>query len=282
MRDALDRGRPRPDDGDPLVGQAIHRRAVMVAAGVGVVPAAGVEGVAFEVVDAGDPWQLRDVQRSRPDTHELGSELVSPVRPHDPAAARSVPLQVGDLGVKEGVVIQAVMPGDPVAVRADLRGVCVPFRRHVPGLLKQRHVDHRGGVALRAGVAIPVPSAAEAAAFLHDPHVLDAGLPEPGAGHQPGEASADEGDRHVVALGITLGSRGVGVIQQVAELLALELQVLIVAVRSKPLVPLLRVPAAQGKAFGFDHGSSSKPAGEVLAVLPSGAARQVSRQSGRT
>jgi len=105
MRDTLHSGRAGPDDGDPLAGQAIHRRAVRIAAGVGVVPAAGVEGVALEVLDAGDAGELRHVQRSRPDADELGGELVGPVRPHDPPGARGVPLQVGDLGVEQDVVV---------------------------------------------------------------------------------------------------------------------------------------------------------------------------------
>jgi uncharacterized lipoprotein YbaY len=47
------------------------------------------------------------------------------------------------------------------------------LRRHVPGLFEQGHVDHRGSVALRAGIAIPVPGAAEIAALLDDADVRD-------------------------------------------------------------------------------------------------------------
>jgi hypothetical protein len=51
-------------------------------------------------------------------------------------------------------------------------------RRHVllalgtvAGLLEQRQVDHRRGVAHRARVAVPVPGATDVAAALDDPHV---------------------------------------------------------------------------------------------------------------
>ena len=41
----------------------------------------------------------------------------------------------------------------------------------LPGLFQQRHVHHRRRVALRAGIPVPVPGAAEAAALLDDPDV---------------------------------------------------------------------------------------------------------------
>src|SRR5260370_19980990 len=99
-----------------------------------------VESVALEGREAGDPRQLRHVQRSRPDAHEPGRELIAPVRSDDRIAVGVVPFQVSDLGVEQGVVVQAVLPDDPVAVRADLRGVCVPLRRHVPGHSRPRAV----------------------------------------------------------------------------------------------------------------------------------------------
>src|SRR6266699_73541 len=148
VRDALHRRRAGADDGHPLAGEAVHRRAVRAAPGVGVVPSAGVERVALERLDATDARQLRDVQRTHPERHEPGGELVPSVRPDDPPAAADVPLQVGDLGVEQGTLTQPVARRDPVAVLDDLRSVRVPLGRHVPGLLEQRQVDHRGGVAL--------------------------------------------------------------------------------------------------------------------------------------
>jgi hypothetical protein len=203
-----------------------------------------VETVAGERLDAGDPRQLGHVQRSGAGRDELGRELISPVGPHDPALLVRVPLQVSDLSVEERVVGQPVLLGDPLAVLEDLRGVHVPFRRHVPGLLQQRHVDHRGGVALRARVAVPVPGTAEAAALLHDPHILDARFPQPCAGHQPGEPAADEGEGDVVAFGLALGQRCVRVAEQVRELPG-QLEVLVIAVGPQPLGPLAGVALAQ-------------------------------------
>src|SRR5581483_5013510 len=61
VRDALHGSRARADDGDSLVGQVAHRLPVGTAAGVAVVPAAGVERVPTEAVDAGDVGDFGDV-----------------------------------------------------------------------------------------------------------------------------------------------------------------------------------------------------------------------------
>ena len=74
--------------------------------------------------------------------------------------------------------------------------------RAMAGLLEQRHIDHRGGVALRAGIAVPVPGAAEIAALLDDAHIVDAGLDQPRAGDEARKAAADKGEGHVVGLGL--------------------------------------------------------------------------------
>ena len=84
------------------------------------------------------------------------------------------------------------MAPDAARVFEDLGAVGVLLARHVPGLLEQRQIHERGGVALRAGVAVPVPGAAEVAALLDDAHVVDAGFVQLGAGDQTGEAAADE------------------------------------------------------------------------------------------
>ena len=191
-----------------------------------------------------------------PIADELGGELVAAVGPDDPRGERVVPLQIGDLGVEQRVVVEPELLADPVAVLEDLRRVRVLLRRHVPGLFEQRHVDHRRRVALRARIAVPVPGAAEVAALLDDPDVVDAGLLQPRAGHQAGEAAADEGHRHVVVLRIALDALGVRVVEIAAEL-ALQLEVLVVAVRSQALVPLLCIPVAQ--RLGVDISQRNTP-----------------------
>ena len=151
-----------------------------------------------------------------------------------------VPLEIRHLGMEERVVVEVVLFPDALAVLEDLGRVRVLLRRHVPGLFEQRHVDERRGVALRAGVAVPVPRAAEVAGLVDDADVVDAGFLQTGAGDEAGEAAADERDGDVIAQGCTLDDRDVGVDEVVPELV-LQLDVLVVAVGSQPLGSLLGV-----------------------------------------
>ena len=74
-----------------------------------------------------------------------------------------------------------------------------------PVSFEQRHVDHRGRVALRAGVTVPVPGPAEAAALLDDPDVADAcSSLQPGTNDEAVEAAADKRHRHVIVLRIAV------------------------------------------------------------------------------
>ena len=145
--------------------------------------------------------------------------------------------------MEQHVVVQAELPADALAVRADLRAVHVFFRRHVPGLFQQRQVDHRRRVALRTGIPIPVPGAAEVAALLDEAHV-DSSFPQPGPGDQAGEPAADAYDGPVIGPRRPFGPRRVGIVEIVREF-AGKAEVLVVAVRAEPLVPLFGVPAAQ-------------------------------------
>ena len=140
------------------------------------------------------------MQRTGAHAEELGGELVAAVGADDPHRAVVVPLEVLHLGVEQRVVVEAVLLPDALAVLEDLRRVRVLLGGHVPGLLEQRHVHEARGVALGAGVAVPVPGAAEVAALLDDADVVDAGFLEPGAGDEPGEAAADEREGDVVGL----------------------------------------------------------------------------------
>ena len=77
------------------------------------------------------------------------------------------------------------MPADPLGVLEDLGDEGVLLLRHVAELLEQRQVAVRLDVALRAGVAVPVPGAAEVAAGLDDAEVGDALLGQPAAASRP-------------------------------------------------------------------------------------------------
>ncbi|MCX7201663.1 MAG: hypothetical protein NTV17_05075, partial [Burkholderiales bacterium] len=66
--------------------------------------------------------------------------------------------------MKERMLIQPEMLADTLTVRQDFGRMRILFAGPMAGFFQQRHVDHGRGVALRAGVAVPVPGAAEVAA----------------------------------------------------------------------------------------------------------------------
>ena len=93
MRHALHRGCAGADDRDAFVGELVHRRTGRIAAGVGVVPAAGVERMSFERFDAGNAGQLGHVQRSRAHADELRGERIAAIRADAPARMLAFPRQ---------------------------------------------------------------------------------------------------------------------------------------------------------------------------------------------
>ena len=154
------------------------------------------------------------------------------------------PRQIGHFGVEQRVVVEAELRSDASALLEDLRRVRVLLGRAMTGLFEQRHVHHRRGVALRAGIAVPVPGAAEVAAFLDDAHVGDAGFDQPRAGDEPGETAADEREGDVIGLRRAFDERRVRIFEVVREPSG-DAQVLFVAVRPQALVALLEVLATQ-------------------------------------
>ena len=95
------------------------------------------------------------------------------------------------------------------------------------------------------GIAVPVPGAAEVAALLDDADVLDAGLAQPRAGQQAAEAAADDDDVDLVGQRLARERRlDVGVVDEVGEV-AVDLDVLLVAVGAQALVALGAVLVAQ-------------------------------------
>src|SRR5215471_17093851 len=67
------------------------------------------------------------------------------------------------------------------------------FLRDVAGLLEQGQIDVGLDIALRAGVAVPIPSAAEIAGLLYDAEVADALLLQPRCDQHAAETAAENG-----------------------------------------------------------------------------------------
>ena len=241
---ALHRGGAGADDADPLVAQA-GEVAVGIAAGVVVVPAAGVEGMALEIADARDPGQLGPVQGPIDHDHEAGADPVVAVGVDDPAPGRFVPDHPVDLGLQAGVVVEAVVFGDAAAVGEDLRRVAELARRQVAELFQQRQIGVGLDIAGRARVAVPVPGAAEIGALFDHANIFDTGFPQPRAGQQAAQPAADDRHFHLVLERIPNdGIFDIGIVEKIRKL-ALHLLILLVAIRAQALVPLGGVFAAQ-------------------------------------
>ena len=242
---ALHGGGAGADDADPLVADPVQA-AQHGAAGVLIVPAAGVEGVALEGLDAGDARQLGLVQGAVGHDHEAGAHGVAVVGRDDPALGRLVPGQVLDRGLEAGVLVEVIVPGDAARMLEDLGRLGVAHLGDEAGLLQQGQVDQALDVAGRAGIAVPVPGAAEVAGRLDHAQGLHPGLAQAGAGQEAAEAAADHHHLDLVGQGRAFDGRlDVGVVAEVGEP-AGDLQVLIVAVRADALVALGAVAVPEG------------------------------------
>ena len=103
------------------------------AAGVVVVPATGVERVAFEVLDPWYRWQLRPVERPVRHRDRARAHLVVAVGRNDPARCGVVPTHLGHFGLKAGVLVEIVV---------------LPMRAAVP------RISGAGGVFFLRDVAV--------------------------------------------------------------------------------------------------------------------------------
>ena len=168
----------------------------------------------MEGVDARDVGELGDMERAGAHTDELRGEVVAPVGADAPHGGLVVPCELGDLGVEQGVVVQAELAADAPAVLEDLGRVGVLLGGHVSRLLEKREVDVRRGVALGARIAVPVPRPAEVAGPVDDPHVVHARPADAGARDEAGEPAADEGEGHVIGARLAWFDRHVGVDEQ--------------------------------------------------------------------
>src|SRR5271166_6268016 len=171
MRHALYRGRAGPYDRDALVRELVQFTSG-VAAGVIVVPAAGVEGVPLVAVDSRDAGQLGPVQRSIRHDHVTRAKPVAAIGGNDPSVLVLVPPEFLNLGLEEGAAVKVELVCDSPRVLQNFRREGILLLRHIAGLLEQRQIDVSLDIALRPGITVPVPGAAEVTAFLDDTNVL--------------------------------------------------------------------------------------------------------------
>src|SRR5262249_42705639 len=150
--------------------------------------------VSCEILDAGNGGQLRSVRGADRLDHEARADLVVAVRRDDPALGLVVPAKLGYARLKVRHVVEGVRAAGPLRVVVNLRRERVLLFRDVAQLLEQRQITIGLDVALRTGIPIPVPGAAEIAARLDDPQVRDAALLESRCGEHAAKTTADDRD----------------------------------------------------------------------------------------
>jgi hypothetical protein len=249
-RHALDRGGAGADDRDPLVAEPVEHRVEPVAAGIVIIPAHCVEAVALEVPDARRAGQLRAVERARRHHHEASADVVAPVGAHAPPPDPVVPAQRGYQRAEQRVLVQSEMAADQLAVFEDLGAVGIALLRHVSHFLEQRQVGIGFDVALHAGIAVPVPCAAEIAAAVDDADVPDSRFLQPPRDIEAGKAAAEHDDVDLVGDGLARRGRRIGELE-ILLILAAHLDILREAFLAVPLLGLAPVFLAQEVEIDF-------------------------------
>ena len=191
-RDRLDRGGAGADDADALAGE-VHLR---------VRPVAGVIGRAREALQTREGRDPGGRQTSGRHDAEAGRHAVAAIRLDLPPVRRLVEARRGHPRLELNVAPEIEAVGDVLDVPQDLGLGGVPLRP-VPFLLELVGegigVVHALDIAAGAGVAVPVPGAADAAARFVDPRG-QAEAAQAVQHVQAGEPGADDDGVEVAAL----------------------------------------------------------------------------------
>ena len=191
-RDGLDRGGAGADDADALAGE-VHVR---------VRPVAGVIGRAREALQTREGRDLGARQAPGGHDAEAGRHVVAAVRLDVPPVRRLVEVRRGHARVELNVAAEIEAVGDVLDVPQDLGLGGIPLRP-APFLLELVaegvRVVHALDVAAGAGIAVPIPGAADAAARFEDPRG-QAEAAQAVEHVQAGEPSADDDGVEVAAL----------------------------------------------------------------------------------
>ncbi len=147
----------------------------------------------FEIIHAREGRAVRRRQAANRHDAEFRGDPVAVVGLDQPAIGVLVEGRRGDAGVEHDLAAQVEAIGDVVGVSEDFRLRRI-FLRPVPFLVQlfgeREGVLHALDIAAGAGIAIPVPGSADAAAGLKDPRV-ETEAAQPVQHVQAGKACAD-------------------------------------------------------------------------------------------
>jgi len=138
--------------------------------------------------------QLRRRQDAVGEDHEARTHLVAAIGLDDPTARCLVPGRRLNCRVEQAVIVEPELLGHSLAVFQDLEARGEFHRRDVTRLIEQRQVAVGFHVAGDAGIAVPVPGAANVATLLAETHVGEASCAQLVPQQQSAEAGADDHD----------------------------------------------------------------------------------------
>src|ERR1700722_3174073 len=161
-----------------------------------------------KVRHAWDGGQLQKIEYPDRQHVPAAPDLVAAVCGYAPTGRVLPPLGSNHAGVEEGIVHQVELLGDRFEMAEDLLSEGVAPSRDVVELLEHGKVRVRLDVAHHARVAVPIPSAPDAARLVDDPDPLDACLAQAGAGQDPRDPSSHDHDIDFVGEPLALLSRG--------------------------------------------------------------------------
>src|SRR5262249_46760093 len=129
------------------------------------------EGMTLELVNSLYPGKFWKTLAAARHDEVVSRHPIAAVGLDQPFAFVLDPPCAGDGGLKACLLLKAVVLADLSTELERLRRIRIAMLRSVVEFLKQRQVDVRLDIALRAGIAVPIPGHPEVAAIICDPNV---------------------------------------------------------------------------------------------------------------
>ena len=157
-----------------------------------VIPARGMEGVAFKRFHAIDLRQLRRGQNTIGDHQIFGFHIVTAISADLPAARSLVPLGFFNRRVEQAFIVEPRLFRDVLTVFHNLETTGEFHRGDITHLFQQRQVAVRLYIASNARVTVPVPGATDVAAFFTETYIFVTGLTQLVPQQKTGETSTND------------------------------------------------------------------------------------------
>ena len=169
-----------------------------------MIPQCGVDHLALEGVHALEVGVRRDVQGAAGQHPVLTNQLGAIGQIQRPKGRLVIKMGIGDFRIETGEIAQAMLVGDALDIVVDLLLAAVAVAP-VRIALEREGIHVRLDVTGRARVAVMVPGATHATAFLQQHEIINTRFAQFDGHTHAAEATTDDGDFHMAVLQIDLG-----------------------------------------------------------------------------